>query len=166
MQLGLKTGSTSTALFNLSATATRDNLSLIAVILRAETSDIRFQEAQKLLDYGFSNFQFVDYSKKGNIVKTINIHKGITPTIDAIFEQDGGCLIKKGTSKDIITDVNLDNNISAPIIKGQKLGEVTYSINNEIISRVNIVAKDEVKKLNFINMYSMVFKNWFSLFRE
>lgn len=74
---GLKTGSTSTALFNLSATATRNNLSLIAVIMRGETSDIRFSEAQKLLDYGFSNFEYIELSKKDDIIKTINVDKGI-----------------------------------------------------------------------------------------
>ena len=74
---GLKTGSTSTALFNLSATATRNNLSLIAVIMKGETSNIRFSEAQKLLDYGFSNFEYVECSKKDDIIKTINVDKGI-----------------------------------------------------------------------------------------
>ena len=74
---GLKTGSTSAALFNLSATATRDNLSLIAVIMRGETSAIRFSEAQKLLDYGFSNYEYIECSKKDDILKTINVDKGI-----------------------------------------------------------------------------------------
>ncbi len=74
---GLKTGSTSAALFNLSATATRDNLSLIAVIMRGETSSIRFSEAQKLLDYGFSNYEYIECSKKDDILKTINVDKGI-----------------------------------------------------------------------------------------
>ena len=74
---GLKTGSTSLALFNLSASATRDGLSLIAVIMRGETSKIRFSEATKLLDYGFSNFEFAKYSNKGDVAKNVNINKGI-----------------------------------------------------------------------------------------
>ena len=162
---GLKTGSTSTALFNLSATATRDNLSLIAVIMRGETSAIRFQEAQKLLDYGFSNFQYVECSKKGDIIKTLNVDKGITGTIDAILEQDSGLIIKKGKSNDITSNIILDDNISAPITKGQKLGEVTYSLDNEVISKINIIAKEDVKKLNLVNMYVRVMENWFTLFR-
>ena len=162
---GLKTGSTSTALFNLSATATRDNLSLIAVIMRGETSAIRFEEAQKLLDYGFSNFQYVQCSKKDDLLKTLSVDKGITGTVDAIFEEDSGCLINKGKSKDITSNISLNDNISAPIVKGQKLGEVTYSIENEIISRVNIIAKEDVKKLNLVNMSARVIENWFTLFR-
>lgn len=162
---GLKTGSTSTALFNLSATATRDNLSLIAVIMRGETSSIRFQEAQKLLDYGFSNFQYVNCSKKDDILKTLNVDKGITGSVDAIFESDSGCLIIKGKSKDITSNIILEDNISAPIIKGQKLGEVTYLLDNEIVSKVNIIAKENVKKLNLVNMSARVIENWFTLFR-
>lgn len=66
---GLKTGSTSLALFNLSASATRDDLSLIAVIMHSPSSDIRFSEAQKLLNYGFSNFTNISLGKKGDIVR-------------------------------------------------------------------------------------------------
>ena len=162
---GLKTGSTSSALFNLSASATRNNLSLIAVIMRGETSAIRFAEAQKLLDYGFSNFEYVECAKKDDIVKTINVDKGITSSVDAIFELDAGCLIKKGTSKNITSIISLDDNISAPITKGQKLGEVTYSINEETIAKVNIIAKEDVKKLNLINMCTRTIENWFTLLR-
>ena len=162
---GLKTGSTSTALFNLSATATRDGLSLIAVIMKGETSPIRFAEATKLLDYGFSNFEYVEFSKKDDIVKTINVDKGISTSVDAIFEQNSGSLIKKGTSKNVTSNVSLNDTISAPISKGQKLGEVTYSIDDKTISTVNIVAKEDVKKLNFTNMSTRVIENWFTLIR-
>ena len=62
---GLKTGSTSVALYNLSATATRNGLSLIAVIMKAPTTKIRFSEAQKLLDYGFNTYEYKELAKKG-----------------------------------------------------------------------------------------------------
>lgn len=162
---GLKTGSTSTALFNLSATATRDGLSLIAVIMRGETSAIRFSEATKLLDYGFSNFEYVEFAKKDDIVRTLNVDKGISTSVEAIFEENSGSLIKKGSSKNVTSTVSLNDTISAPVSKGQKLGEVTYSIDGEIISTVNIVAKEDVKKLNFTNMSTRVIENWFTLMR-
>lgn len=162
---GLKTGSTSVALFNLSATATRDNLSLIAVIMKGETSAIRFAEAQKLLDYGFSNFEYVECSKKDDIVKMVNVDKGITTSVDAILENGSGCLIKKGKSKAISTDIKLNDNISAPVSKGQILGEITYSIDNEQISKVNIIAKEDVKKLNLVNMSARTIESWFKLLR-
>ncbi len=162
---GLKTGSTSTALFNLSATATRGNLSLIAVIMKGETSAIRFAEAKKLLDYGFSNFEYIECSKKGDIVKTVNVDKGIFNSVDAILEEDSGCLIEKGKSKAISSNIVLDDNISAPISAGQKLGEVTYLLDNEEIAKVNIVAKQDVKKLNIVNMCTRTIESWFNLLR-
>ncbi len=162
---GLKTGSTSTALFNLSATATRDNLSLIAVIMRGETSALRFSEAQKLLDYGFSNYEYIDFAKKGDIINTINVDKGVFACTDAILESDAGTLIEKGKSKSITSNTILNNNISAPIIAGQKLGEISYSLDGEVISTVNIVAKEDVKKLSIGNMCARVIENWFKLLR-
>ena len=66
---GLKTGSTALALYNLSASATRDNLSLIAVIMKAPSTNIRFAEAAKLLDYGFSKFSFKSFGNKGDVIR-------------------------------------------------------------------------------------------------
>lgn len=162
---GLKTGSTSTALFNLSATATRNNLSLIAVIMRGETSAIRFSEAQKLLDYGFSNFEYVECAKKDDIVKSLNVDKGINSNINAIFSSSQGCLIKKGCSKNITTNISLPDNILAPISRGQKLGEVSYLLDGETIATVDIVAEDDVKKLNFANLSMRILEGWFKLLR-
>ena len=162
---GLKTGSTSTALFNLTATATRDNLSLIAVIMRGETSDIRFQEAKKLLDYGFSNFEYVEYAKKDDVVKSINVDKGILSNVDAILENDNGFLVPKGKSKNIVSNISLCDTISAPVYKSQILGEITYYLDENEISKINIVAKEDVKKLNLINMSTRIIENWFKLMR-
>jgi len=162
---GLKTGSTSTALFNLSATATRNDLSLIAVIMRGETSAIRFSEAQKLLDYGFSNFEYYKYSNKGDIIKTIAVTKGTSNSIDVIFEADAGSLIPKGQSANITTSVILKDSINAPINKGDKLGEVVLSLGDETLASVNLVASNTVKKLSFGNMLAHVVENWFTLLR-
>lgn len=162
---GLKTGSTSLALFNLSASATRDGLSLIAVIMRGETSAIRFSEAQKLLDYGFSNYEFVQCAKAGDIVKTIEINKGTISSIDVIYETDSGTLIKKGEKDNVTTQVVLDAKISAPISEGQKLGEIHYLLNDDVIATTNLIAKQEVKKLTLVNMFTHTFGKWFSLLR-
>ena len=72
---GLKTGSTSLALYNLSASATRDDLSLIAVVMRAPTSSDRFDNAKKLLDYGFKNYEFKQFGKSGEIVRKCDSRK-------------------------------------------------------------------------------------------
>ena len=93
---GLKTGSTSLALYNLSASATRDDLSLIAVIMKAPTTKLRFAEAQKLLDYGFSNYSYIKLGDNGDTVKSVPISKGIKTNINATVENTSGVLIPKG----------------------------------------------------------------------
>lgn len=133
---GLKTGSTSLALYNLSASATRDGLSFIAVVMSAQTPKIRFSEAQKLLDYGFNNYEFKQFGKKSDVIRNVSIDKGVSSNLDVILENDSGVLLKKGNNSEISQNITLDDTFSAPIIKGQKLGEVTYSINGEILDSV------------------------------
>ena len=118
---GLKTGSTSLALYNLSASATRDDFSLIAVIMKAPSTKIRFAEAQKLLDYGFNNFSFKQFGKKGDLVKKISVDKGVQNTVDCILSDSAGTLIEKGKEKNVEQNITLDDTVSAPISKGQKL---------------------------------------------
>lgn len=85
---GLKTGSTSVALYNLSASATRDNLSLIAVIMKAPSTKVRFAEAQKLLDYGFNNYEYKELAKKGDTLKNVSVTKGVKGTAELVIESD------------------------------------------------------------------------------
>lgn len=162
---GLKTGSTSVALYNLSASATRNDLSLIAVIMKATTSPIRFAEAQKLLDYGFNNFEYKKLANKNDLIKEISVDKGIENSVNAILENDSGVLIQKGQNKDIVQSVQLTDSINAPVYAGQVLGNVTYSLNGNEIGKVNIVAEKSVGKNTAFNMIEHVFFNWLSLLR-
>ena len=162
---GLKTGSTSVALYNLSASATRNDLSLIAVIMKAPTSPIRFAESQKLLDYGFNNFEYKKLANKNDLIKEISVDKGIENSVNAILENDSGVLIQKGQNKDIVQSVQLTDSINAPVYAGQVLGNVTYSLNGNEIGNVNIVAEKSVGKNTAFNMIEHVFFNWISLLR-
>ena len=162
---GLKTGSTSVALYNLSASATRDGLSLIAVIMKAPTTAIRFSEAQKLLDYGFSNYQYKDLATRGTVLKKANITKGVKSNVNLIFENDVGFLLKKGEDKNIEQTINVEENIIAPINEGQKVGEVVYTLNGEELGRTNIVAEKTVEKKTFFSIATYVYQNWFTMFR-
>ena len=96
---GLKTGSTSLALYNLSASATRDGLSLIAVIMKGPTGAIRFSEAQKLLDYGFSNYQYKELAGKYECLKNVTVQKGTEDNLNILFDEDAGVIIKKAKTK-------------------------------------------------------------------
>lgn len=162
---GLKTGSTSLALFNLSATATKNDLSLIAVIMKAPSGSIRFAEAKKLLDYGFNTYEYKEFGKKGDIVETVPINKGIQPSVDLIYEENAGCLIQKGQEKNIVQNITINPNISAPVMAGQTLGEISFSLNGSEISKINIIAKNNVLKIGGWNMISHVFSKWFCLCR-
>lgn len=157
---GLKTGSTSLALYNLSASATRDDLSLIAVILKAPTTKDRFADATKLLDYGFANYSFKSFAKKGDSIKEIQVSKGVSSSVSAILSQDAGTILKKGEEGNIVQNITLPDTISAPVNEGDKLGEISYSLNNEILSTVDIVAKNSVEKIDFFNMTKQIFNSW------
>ena len=162
---GLKTGSTSVALYNLSASASRDGLSLIAVIMKAPTTKIRFSEAQKLLDYGFSNYQYKDLASKGNIIKEADVNKGVNSKVNLVLENDVGILIKKGEDKNIEQTINIDENISAPIYENQKVGEIIYTLNGEEVGKTNIVAEKSVEKKTFFSISAYVYEKWFSMLR-
>ena len=162
---GLKTGSTSLALYNLSASATRDDLSLIAVIMKAPSTKVRFSEAQKLLDYGFNNFSYQSFGKTGDLIQTISIDKGVQATIPVVLENDAGILLAKGSEKNIEQTVTIDESISAPISTGQKVGEISFSLNGEVLATVNLVSQVSVNKMDIATMSTKVFSTWFNLLR-
>lgn len=162
---GLKTGSTSLALYNLSASATRDNLSLIAVVMRAPTSKGRFEDAKKLLDYGFKNYEFKQFGKSGEVVGNVTVEKGVEKNVNAVLSENCGVLIKKGKENEIVQNIQLEKNISAPIANKQKIGTVTYSIGGEIIQTIDIVSDREVKKENLMNVATYLYEKWFCLLR-
>ena len=144
---GLKTGSTSLALYNLSASATRDDLSLIAVIMKAPTTKLRFAEAQKLLDYGFSNYSYIKLGDNGDTVKSVPISKGIKTNINATVENTSGVLIPKGKEKQIEQNIFVQDNLSAPVYQGQKVGEITYTLNGETLDIIDLVASSDVESI-------------------
>ena len=162
---GLKTGSTSLALYNLSASATRDDLSLIAVIMKAPSTKVRFSEAQKLLDYGFNNFSYQSFGKTGDLIQTVSIDKGVQATIPVVLENDAGILLAKGSEKNIEQTVTIDENISAPISSGQKVGEISFSLDGEVLTTVNLVSQVAVNKIDIATMSTKVFSSWFNLLR-
>ena len=162
---GLKTGSTSLALYNLSASATRDDLSLIAVIMKAPSTKIRFSEAQKLLDYGFSNYSCKVFGNKGETAKTITVDKGTVSNVNAVFENSASVIMKKGQELNVEQSINIPERISAPISKGNKLGEITYSLNGKTIATVNLIADNDIKKINLLSMTSHLYGLWFNLIR-
>lgn len=162
---GLKTGSTSLALYNLSASATREGLSLIAVIMKGPTSAIRFSDAQKLLDYGFSNYSYKSFANQNEVIKSVTVTKGVNQEVNAIYETSPAFLIKKGDESNINYEVSLANTVQAPVYEGQLLGTVKYFLNDTELGIVNLVAESSVNEVGLLNMNKHIFTNWFSLLR-
>ena len=160
---GLKTGSTSLSLYNLSASATRKNLSLIAVVLRSPTPKVRFSEAKLLLDYGFNNFEFKSVSTQNDIAAQINISKGTKEHSNLLFESTNGILIKKNAnSTEIIEELIINENLEAPIRKNEILGKINYYIDE---LSVNLIAEENIERNSLFNTFKYIVKNWITLFK-
>lgn len=160
---GLKTGSTSLALYNLSASATRDNLSLISVVLKAPTTELRFKEAKLLLDYGFNKYTYKNLAEKDSICETVDVYKGTEDKTDLVFESSSGAIIEKNNTKNIETIITIKENITAPIYKNEVLGNIEYLIDGKTISKVNLVSSKDIPKKTFTNFFKEINNKYFRL---
>ena len=162
---GLKTGSTSLALFNLSASATKEGLSLIGVIMKAPTSKERFSCARKLLDYGFSNYKYELLCTQNDFVKEVDVQKGTKNKIRVIYDNSIGKITKKNEKDQIDTIVEMKESIIAPVEKGEILGKVKFMRDEKTIAEVNLIAEEQIKKKNLISTAGEICKKWFNLLR-
>ena len=142
---GLKTGSTARAKFCISATAERDGLSLIAVVMAAESRDVRNATAAKLLDFGFANYSIFS-TEQGSC--TLPVTGGVSNSVSLSWE--GFCaVVPKGTAAKVETKIELPESVPAPIQKGDTAGRVVYLQNGNEIGSVPIVAEDFVDRMSF-----------------
>jgi D-alanyl-D-alanine carboxypeptidase (penicillin-binding protein 5/6) len=163
---GLKTGSTSLALYNLSASATRDNLSLIAVIMKAPTPKIRFSEAKLLLDYGFNTYDYKLIGKKEDIFTNLAIQKGTQNNIDLVFEKDFGVLIKKKNIDNLTQNIVInEEKMIAPIKKDEILGKIEYLSEGVLLGSVNLCSNVDIPKKSPLNYFNFICQNWLNFLR-
>ncbi len=148
---GLKTGSTSLALFNLSATATRNNLKLIAVVMKGPTSQKRFDDARTLLDYGFANFSNKVIVEKEQVLEKIQIEKSDFKEVEIIAENEVASLIPKGEEQNVITEIIYTENIQAPLEYREKVGTINCYLGDELLQSENLLVNQSVKKKNILN---------------
>jgi D-alanyl-D-alanine carboxypeptidase (penicillin-binding protein 5/6) len=157
---GIKTGSTSRALYCLSASANRDGMQLIAVVMAAPTSRDRFNAASKLLDHGFANYTIVNSTKKGEQVGELDVIKGMVGKVKLATASDLNLLVKKGEENSITKNIDIVNNVLAPVDKGQKVGEITFSLNDKQIGKVDIVTLETVEKVSVNKVFTKLIKHW------
>ena len=153
---GLKTGTTSVAGCCLSASAEREGLSVIAVVLKAPTSKDRFADARKMLDYAFANFSFKEVKAEKANLKSVKVKKGIGDCVEAVPEKSLSVLIKKGTDEKLSQEVSLSNALTAPVKKGDRVGVCKIKYDGDVIGEINITADRDIEKLTFVSALKML----------
>lgn len=151
---GLKTGSTSKAKFCISATACRDNLHLIAVIMCAPTRDIRNECAKKLLDFGFANYAI--YSGAEGNGGNIKVISGMKESCETLYFANS-FLVSKDEFEKITVEVIPNENIEAPVKIGDVCGKVIYKSRDKILFEDNLLCNENVEKATFFNLIVEVF---------
>ena len=159
---GLKTGSTSTAKYCLSATALRDGMQLIAVIICAPSTKDRFSSASALLDYGFANYEVASDEDLNVAVPYVQVVGGVKEQI-APKVSGSGFVVKKGNKSKLETRFEMEESVSAPVEDGQKLGEIIYTIDGEEVTRRDVCATERVDKINAVQIFLRCLADWLKL---
>lgn len=141
---GMKTGYTDSAKYCLSATAAREKLQLIATVMKAPSSDERFADAKKLLDFGFANYAV--YTPEALPLASIAVKGGVKGTAELSLAVDD-ILVAKGREKRIEAIIKLPDSVAAPIEKGQVLGKVRYALDGATVAEADIVSAEAVRRM-------------------
>ncbi len=153
---GLKTGFTTQAGYCLSASAQRDGMELIAVVLGAQTSQDRFSACKQLLDYGFAGFALV--SPTPQEAPAVPVKLGLAGEVNAVPAQDTQLLIDKQQKGQITTQVELEESVTAPVSKGQRLGTLTVRAGEQILAQVPMVAQTQVPRLSWGDIFLLLLR--------
>ena len=144
---GLKTGFTSGAGYCLSASAQRDGMALIAVVMGCETSQKRTQACKSMLDYGFANFAVISAQMPEEA--SVPVKLGTAPSVEAQLGEGGSLLIDKAQKNGVTTEVTLEESVSAPVSQGQRIGTLVIKAGEQILSEVPLVAAEGVPRLSW-----------------
>lgn len=155
---GLKTGTTSNAGFCLCATATRDGMSLVSVVLGAETSQERFDLASQLLDFGFNNYKLCPIEIDSSKITEVKVKNGRLKKTVPVSANYESILVTKDC-ENFEYEYNIKNSVSAPVRKGDPLGEIVVMSTNSQVASVELVASEDIKKVNFSYIFSELIKN-------
>lgn len=154
---GLKTGSTSKAGYCMSASAKRDGLQLITVVMGAKTRDTRNSIAQNLLDFGFASYTY--YEDKANIDRDLAVKRGRCDSVK-IGYTPLKTIVEKGSDKKIAATVVLPDHVTAPIKRGDIVGKINYTIEGEIIETRDVYALEEVVEISFSDAFVKILKKY------
>ena len=157
---GGKTGFTNEAGFCLAATAKRDNMRLISVVIGEESSETRFQDIRTMFDYGFANYTAVPIVEKGvEITESATISGGKVKNVNVYSERTSYAFTKRGEKANVTTDVRFDK-VNAPIAQGEKVGEMIIYRDGVEFDRINLLAQNAVEKANFFDRLREIAREW------
>ena len=154
---GLKTGFTASAQYCMSATAQRNGMELIAVVMKAPTTAQRFQDASSLLDYGFANYALITPQPESPLAP-IDVLLGQSKTVQPQLQRECRLLVEKAQADQITTRVDLARDVQAPVDPGQTLGEFQVYVGEQLRDTVPIVAAQGVERLSVPGLFSQLFR--------
>ncbi len=157
---GLKTGTTSGAGYCLSATAERNGLELVAVIMAGDTSQDRFNGAKKLLDYGFANYTYTKLEPEIEFTE-LSLKKGVEQTLTVKPSGSTGALLKKSEAGAITQKINLPQSVSAPVKAGDVIGSVDFYLGDTQIDKIDIVSAKDINELTLSTAFLWILKGLF-----
>ena len=159
---GLKTGYTKEAGYCLTATAKRNNMRIIAVVMGEPDSTTRTTEISSMLDYAFAQYEVESFLSTKSILKSININKAKQEMIDIVPLEDVTILNKKTNNKKNAT-YNLElNNYKLPIKQGEVIGKLSVYVDDNLYREVNVSVSEDIEKANLLTLYSRYLKNIFT----
>ena len=154
---GLKTGSTDSALYCLSATAERDGMELIAVIMKGATSPQRFEDAKTLLSYGFSTYALKRITPE-SALPPVPVKLGTQATVQPVLEKGTALLLEKSRAGQLAQSVTLTPQVEAPVAKGDPLGTLTVTSGEDVVAELPLVAGEEVPRITYGQMLRRVLR--------
>ena len=155
-----KTGSTSEAGYCLCASAKRDDMRLISVVIGSKTGQDRFNESASLFNYGFANFENKNIISSTTPLGKIEVKRAKINEIEYYAEKHFYGLCKKGETDAFKTEIELDDSISAPIKAGEKIGTITVIKDGQVKEEIAIVVKEDVKVLSYGESIKKIASNW------
>lgn len=161
---GFKTGWTNEAQYCLASTVKRDGLRLIAVVLKVPEVRGHFKESMKLYNYGFAKYAYKEFAPLGSKQGEIIVQKGVDEQVEIIADKPVGVCVEKGQEKNYWVETKLDPSVEAPVAEGQKLGQmIIYSGENTEETRIDLIAKNEVKRAGFLEIVKRTIEDAYSL---
>ena len=159
---GLKTGFTSKAMYCLSATAEREGVEYIAVVMHAQTSQERFDSAKILLNYAFANYELLSL-RPDRALPPLRVTLGTADSVQPVYDGPETMVVKKGSASELRYEIEMEPSVKAPVLLGQPLGALSVHSGEELLARIPLRASSAVERQSFWQLYGRLLQRFFGL---